>query len=294
MKRSMTERKCQTNSFYQSGYTQAARFYRSPLLIIGVVLLLLLAAMALLVPALSPYSHTGQNADLQNAASSLSHPFGTDKFGRDIFVRVCYGTRISLVVGIGSTFICGVIGLLYGSAAGYLGGKPDMLLMRLADIIDAIPSLLYVILIMLAVGANVGSILLGICISGWIHLARIVRGEIQRLKVREFVTAAKLTGAGAGRLLRLHLLPNAAGPIIVNLTFMIPKAIFTEAFLSFVGVGISAPVASLGTLIQDARSQMQVYPSQMMYPILVLCILICSLNLIGAGLERAVREIGTL
>lgn len=267
-------------------------FYRNPLLLTGVVMLIVLTALAVLVPALSPYSNTGQNADLQNAASSISHPFGTDKFGRDIFVRVWYGTRISLTVGIGSALICGVTGLLYGSAAGYLGGRADMLFMRLADIIDAIPSLLYVILIMLVMGANVGSILLGICISGWIDLSRIVRGEVKRLKTRQFVTAARLSGAGTVRLLGRHMLPNAAGPIIVNLTFMIPKAIFTEAFLSFVGVGISAPVASLGTLIQDARSEMQVYPLQMMYPILILCILIFSLNLIGAGLERMVREIG--
>ena len=257
---------------------------------IGVVLLTVLTILAVLVPAFSPYSHTEQSVDIQNAASSLVHPFGTDKFGRDIFVRVWYGTRISLTVGIGSALICGIIGILFGSAAGYCGGKVDLLLMRTADVIDAIPSLLYVILIMLVMGANVGSILLGICISGWIDLARIVRGEIQRLKTREFCTAARLAGAGTGRILRYHLLPNAAGPIIVNLTFMIPKAIFTEAFLCFVGVGISAPAASLGTLIQDARSQMQVYPSQMLYPILVLCILIFSMNLIGAGLERYVRQ----
>lgn len=266
------------------------RKYNS-LLIAGVILLVILALLAILVPALFPYSHTEQNADIQNAVTSFSHPFGTDKFGRDIFVRVWYGTRISLTVGIGSTLICGVIGILYGSAAGYKGGRTDLIMMRTADVIDAIPSLLYVILIMLVMGANVGSILFGICISGWIDLARIVRGEVQRLKTREYCTAAHLAGAGTGRSLRLHLLPNAAGPIIVNLTFMIPKAIFTEAFLSFVGVGISAPVASLGTLIQDARSQMQVYPSQMLYPILVLCILILSMNLIGAGLERYVRQI---
>ncbi len=256
----------------------------------GLVLLTILMLLAVLVPAFSPYSHTKQSVEIQNAASTLSHPFGTDKFGRDIFVRVWYGTRISLTVGMGSALICGMIGIVYGSIAGYWGGKMGLLMMRAADVIDAIPSLLYVILIMLVMGANVGSILFGICISGWIELARIVRGEVQRLKLREFSMAARLAGAGTGRILWRHLLPNAAGPIIVNLTFMIPKAIFTEAFLSFVGVGISAPDASLGTLIQDARSQMQVYPSQMLYPILVLCILIFSMNLVGAGLERYMRQ----
>lgn len=261
------------------------------LFLTGLTLLLLLALLAVLVPALSPYSHTEQNAEIQNAVISSAHPFGTDKFGRDIFVRVWYGTRISLTVGIGSALICGGIGILSGSAAGYAGGRTDMLLMRAADVIDAIPSLLYVILITLVMGSNVGSILFGICISGWIDLARIVRAEVQRLKTREFCTAARLAGAGTGRILFQHLLPNAAGPVIVNLTFLIPKAIFTEAFLSFVGVGISAPAASLGTLIQDAKSQMQVYPSQMLFPILVLCILILSMNFMGAGLEQSVRQI---
>lgn len=264
---------------------------KNGLIAAGIFLLVILALLAILVPALSPYSHTAQNVRIQNANPSWSHLFGTDKFGRDIFVRVWYGTRISLIVGIGSALICGGIGIVYGSAAGYAKEKADMVLMRAADIIDAIPSLLYVILIMLVMGANVGSILFGICISGWIDLARIVRGEIKRLKTREFCTAARLAGAKPWRILWFHLLPNAAGPIIVNLTFLVPKAIFTEAFLSFVGVGISAPAASLGTLIQEARSQMQVYPSQMLYPIIVLCILILSMNLIGAGLERAVRQI---
>lgn len=265
-------------------------FQGNTLLVVGVLTLFVFAVLAVLVPVCSPYSHTGQDVEMQNAAVSFAHPFGTDKFGRDILVRVFYGTRISLIVGIGSTLICGFIGIVYGSLAGYIGGRTDMIMMRAAEVIDAIPSLLYVILIMLVIGANVGSILLGICISGWIDLSRIVRGEIQRLKTREFCTAARLSGAGAGRLLVKHLLPNAVGPIIVQLTFMVPKAIFTEAFLSFVGVGISAPVASLGTLIQDARSQIQIYPSQMLFPIVVLCILILSMNLIGTGLEHRMQS----
>lgn len=255
----------------------------------GGLLFTALVVIVILAPAFSTYSYDTQNPELQNLPSGLSHFFGTDKFGRDLFVRVCYGTRISLVVGFGSAVICGCVGVMYGSLAGYAGGKTDLLLMRLADILDSIPSLLYVILIMLALGANVGSVLFGICISSWIDLARIVRGEIRRLKTREFCTAALIAGAGSWRVLSRHLLPNAAGPIIVNLTFLIPKAIFTEAFLSFVGVGIAAPIASLGTLIQDARSQLQLYPTQMLYPILVLCLLIFSVNLIGAGLEREAR-----
>lgn len=263
-------------------------FRKNPMLTSGMLLLTVIALLSILIPALSPYSAAAQNAELRNASSSLSHLFGTDKFGRDIFVRVFAGTRISIAVGIGSALICGVAGILYGCAAGYAGGKADMLLMRAADVIDAIPSLLYVILIMLVMGASIGSMLLGICIGGWVGLARVVRGEIMRLKSEDFCTAARLIGAGRGRLLFVHLLPNAAGPIIVNVTLLIPKAMFTEAFLSFVGVGIMAPAASLGTLIQEARSQIQVAPSQMLYPILVLCILILSVNLTGAGLEKSI------
>lgn len=258
--------------------------------IVGMVLLCTLALLAVAVPLFSSQSYSDQNADLRNLGTAAAHLFGTDKFGRDIFVRVWYGTRISLLIGIGSVCICGILGILAGSAAGFAGGAVDMLVMRTADIIDAIPSLLYVILITLTFGANVGSILLGICISGWIELARIVRGEVLRLKAQEFCAASRLAGAGSARILFRHLLPNAAGPVIVNLTFFIPKAIFTEAFLSFVGVGISAPAASLGTLIQEARSQMRMYPSQMICPIVVLSLLILSLNLIGTGLERRFSE----
>ena len=252
----------------------------------GIVLLCVLVLLSVFVPFFSPHSYSGQNALLRNMGSSALHWFGTDKFGRDIFVRVWYGTRISLIVGLGSAAICGAAGILIGSAAGYRGGMANMILMRAADILDAIPSLLYVILITLTFGANVGSILTGICISGWTKIARVVRGEVMRLKNLEFCDASRLAGAGNVRILFRHLLPNASGQIIVNLVFFVPQAIFTEAFLSFVGVGISAPQASLGTLISEARSQMQVYPYQMIYPVMVLCLLILSLNLIGTGLEK--------
>lgn len=256
------------------------------ILISGVSLLCVLILLSIFVPAFSPHSYSGQNALLRNMGSSASYWFGTDKFGRDIFVRVWYGTRVSLAVGLGGAAICGVTGILAGSAAGYQGGMADMILMRAADVLDAIPSLLYVILITLTFGANVGSILAGICISGWTGIARVVRGEVMRLKNLEFCDASRLAGAGTARILFCHLLPNASGPIIVNLVFFVPQAIFTEAFLSFVGVGIAAPQASLGTLISEARSQMQAYPYQMIYPVTVLCLLILSLNMIGTGLEK--------
>lgn len=262
------------------------QFKKNPYLYLGLFLGIVMILLALFVPLFSNQSYSDQNSALQNLTPGAGHWFGTDKFGRDIFVRVFFGTRISLAVGLSSAVICGLFGILYGAVAGFAGGLVDLFLMRLADVIDAIPSLLYVILITLTLGANVMGIVTGICISGWIELARIVRGEVMRLKSKEFCMAAGLYGAKPLYLLRKHILPNAAGVIIVNLTFFIPKAIFTEAFLSFMGVGIGAPIASLGTLIQDARSQMRLYPYQMIYPILILCILIISFQMIGTGLEK--------
>lgn len=262
-------------------------------ILLGAVILGILILAAILVPTLSPYSYTDMDTSMCSQSASLAHPFGTDKMGRDILVRVCYGTGISLLVGFVSTLINGVIGVLYGSIAGYAGGILDMILMRFADILSAIPSLLYVILILLAMGPGVGSIIFGICIAGWIPTARITRGEILRLKTEDFYLAIKLAGAHPLRILLFHLLPNAAGPILVSITFMVPTAIFTESFLSFVGVGLSAPVASLGTLIQDARSQMMLYPSQMLYPMTVLCLLIAAVQLIGTGLEKRQTEEGS-
>ncbi len=250
------------------------------LLLFGVCVLL-----ALLVPLVSPWSPTDMNAAIGNQGMSLQHPFGTDKMGRDLFVRVWSGARLSLCVGIASALVNGSIGILYGAIAGYAGKTADSVLMRAADIIASVPSLLYVILLMMVTGANAGSILLGLCISGWIDTARLVRGEVMRMKEKEFVLVSQMAGAGLLRIFGTHFLPNAAGPIVVSVTALVPQAIFTEAFLSFMGVGIPAPAASLGTLIQASRSQMRVHPNQMLFPTAVLCLLIFSLNLIGAGLE---------
>lgn len=245
---------------------------------------------AVLVPVFWPWSYSEQNAEIQNQAMSMTHLFGTDKFGRDIFARVWYGAGISLLIGIASALINGCVGVLYGAAAGYAGKHADMVMMRIADIISSIPSMLYVILITLAAGAGAGSMILGLCVAGWIDMARIVRGEIQRLKETDFAAAARMEGIPRIRILWRHLLPNAAGPILVNLIFLIPQAIFTEAFLSFLGVGLEPPAASLGTIIQEARSQMLVYPNQMVCPLVVLCVMLLALNAVGTAMEGQLRR----
>ncbi|MGE9965015.1 ABC transporter permease [Bariatricus sp. HCP28S3_A7] len=255
-------------------------FWKSKYSRLGICILLVLTFFTVLVPFLPFYDPVTQNADLRNAGSSLMHLFGTDKFGRDIFSRVWYGAEISMKVGILASLISSIVGLLYGGIAGYAGKKTDMIMMQAADIVDSIPSLLYVILFMLLFGASVKTVILGICISGWTRMARVVRGEILRLKEMDYILAARLEGSGAMRILIKQMLPNLKEKVILNAVLLVPEAIFTEAFLSFLGVGIAAPAASLGTLIQEARSQMQIYPTQMMWPVLVLVLLIFSLNLI--------------
>lgn len=271
----------------KSEYRKAGR----KLLVYGIILGIW-ALLAVLVPLFWPFSYSEQNADIRNQAISLTHWFGTDRFGRDLFARVWYGAGISLLVGISSALINGMAGILAGAFSGWLGGIADMALMRIGDVISSIPSMIYVILIMLAAGSGPGSIILGLCVAGWVDMARIVRGEILRLKETDFACAAKMEGLSSMRILFRHLLPNAAGPIVVNLIFLIPQAIFTESFLSFLGVGIAAPAASLGTIIQEARSQMALCPWQMACPLAVLCVMLLCLNAAGSVLEDRIGSAG--
>ena len=267
-------------------------FSRNRLALVGLILLALLVCAAIFGPMLSPYPYDGMDAMSRNQSSSAAHWFGTDQMGRDIFTRVLYGARVSLLVGFASTALNLVIGVLYGSIAGYVGGRVDMVMMRIVDVIYAVPAMIYMILLMLIFGSNIYSVMLGICVNGWINMARIVRSQVMSLKEQEFSVAAFVIGASRKRILFRHLLLNSLGPIIVTVTLMIPQAIFTEAFLSFIGIGISAPMASLGTLAQDAKMLMNVYPMQMVWPVLVICIVIFSLNFIGEGLETALNPRG--
>lgn len=273
------------------GGSRLSRKDRRKLLVYGIILGVWVL-LAVLVPLFWPFSYSEQNGDIRNQAFSLTHWFGTDRFGRDLFARVWYGAGISLLVGISSTLINGILGILAGAFSGWMGGAADMVLMRIGDIISSIPSMIYVILIMLAAGSGPGSIILGLCVAGWVDMARIVRGEILRLKETDYACAAKMEGLSSMRILFRHLLPNAAGPILVNLIFLIPQAIFTESFLSFLGVGIAAPAASLGTIIQEARSQMVLYPWQMACPLVVLCVMLLCLNAVGSVLEDQTGSAG--
>lgn len=274
----------ESKTFFQSVKTE---FLKNKRAVVGLIILIVIVLMAIFGPLFSQYSYDQQNMSLRNAGPSAAHIFGTDKMGRDIFVRILYGARISLGVGLMAALVNLVIGTLYGGIAGYIGGKIDMIMMRIVDIIYSVPSMLYIVLIMLWLGAGVTSIMIGISITCWIGMARIVRQEVKSLKEQEFTMAAFVLGASSKRILIKHLLINSMGPIIVNVTLQVPQAIFTEAWLSFLGVGISAPKASWGTLCEAARELIQVYPMQTIYPLVAICITIISFNFVGEGLERA-------
>ena len=262
------------------------RFRSNRRALIGLIVLLFIVLLAVLGPLFSPYPYDGMGTEV-NCGPSAAHWFGTDALGRDLFTRVLYGIRISLFVGFVSTLINCAIGVLYGGVAGYVGGRADAVMMRFVDVLYAVPSLLYIILLMMMFGANVGSIMLGMCISGWVGIARLMRTQVISLKGREYVLAAYTEGAGPARILFKHMFSNAMSPILVQATLAIPQAIFQEAFLSFIGMGISAPQASLGTLAQDARMYMAIYPHQMVCPIAMICIIIFALNFISEGLSEA-------
>ncbi len=268
------------------------RFCRNKRALAGLILLAVIVAAALIGPLVSPYPYDGMDVPAANQDPSLTHLLGTDQMGRDTLTRVLYGARISLMIGFVSTAINLIIGILWGGIAGYIGGKLDMVMMRIVDIIYSIPSMIYIILIMLLLGSNVYAVMIGICVNGWVNTARLVRGQIIALKTREFAVAAFTLGASRPKILFRHLLINTLGPIIVNATLMVPQAIFNEAFLSFIGIGISAPQASLGTLAQDAKMLLERYPMQMVYPVTVICLVIFALNFIGEGLEEALNPKG--
>ena len=263
------------------------RLRRDKLATFGLAVIVMILMLAIFGPILSPYEYDAQDFMISNEAPNFSHWFGTDMFGRDLFVRVLYGARISLAVGFLASFISLFIGVIYGGISGFAGGRLDEVLMRIVDVIYSVPMMIYVILLMVVVGPGLKSIFITLGISYWAPMARIVRAEVMRLKNEEFILAARVLGASSRRILLRHLIPNAMGPVLVTLTFSIPGAIFTEAFLSFVGLGVSAPMASWGVLCNDAVGTLAVYPYQLFFPAGAISITILAFNFLGDGLRDA-------
>lgn len=284
-----TTRQAETISRPSKSYWQDAwsRFRKDPLAMIGLFVLLVITVAAILGPMFSQYTYDGQDIARQNQGPSAEHWFGTDKFGRDIFVRAMYGARISLTIGVAAAAINLVIGVIYGGISGYFGGKVDMIMMRIVDILIGVPELLYIILLMMFLGNTIESILLAMSLTYWIGTARMVRSQVITLKHQEYVLAARATGSSNMRILFKHLIPNSMGPIIVTVTFLVPSAIFTEAFLSFLGIGIQVPMASWGTLVNDAIPTIFTQPYQMLFPAIAISITMFALNFIGDGLRDA-------
>jgi oligopeptide transport system permease protein len=263
------------------------RFRKNPTAMFGLVLVTAIILLALIGPAVSRHSYWEQDLDRTNESPSREYVFGTDNLGRDLFVRVMTGGRISLLISFIATFISCAIGVVYGGFAGYAGGQADNVMMRIVDIIWTIPLMLYAILLMMWLGTGLHNILIAIALVYWVNMARIVRGQVMNLKEQEFVLAALVQGAGSWRILTRHLIPNSMGPILVTATMMIPGAVFTESFLSFIGLGISAPLASWGSLCSDSLGALRSYPYQLFFPAVFICATMLGFNFVGDGLRDA-------
>lgn len=216
-----------------------------------------------------------------------SYLFGTDSLGRDILTRLMYGTRVSLLVAFVAVLVNLVIGIIFGGISGYAGGTVDVVMMRIVDIISTIPLTLYVILIMVILGSGLKSIIIALGTVYWVDMARVVRGQVLSLKNQEFVLAARTIGSSVKTILLQHLIPNAMGSILVTVTMLIPSAIFMEAFLGFLGIGLQPPLASLGTMCNDATENLRSCPHQLFIPALVICLIMFAFNFVGDGLRDA-------
>ncbi|MDD3109474.1 MAG: ABC transporter permease [Eubacteriales bacterium] len=313
----------ESTTFFRDG---RRRVVRNPLAMLSIAVLLILLVTILIAPMIVPYGYSevirvgGQRDRTTNnmrpfqysekeqeiidaGGKVFPHIFGTDELGRDYFIRVVFGARVSLAVGFFASIIVLIIGLLYGSISGYVGGKTDIIMMRVVDIIYSLPDTLMVVMLSVVLDQVLGNALQGTILQSignnmlsmfvvfgllyWVGMARLVRGQILQIKNNEYVLAARALGAGAGRIIRKHILPNCMSVIIIATALQIPSAIFVESFLSFIGLGVQAPMPSLGSLANLARGGMQIYPYKMLFPALGICLIVLSFNLLGDGLRDA-------
>lgn len=256
-------------------------------IILGSLFLSLLVACSLIGPYFATQNYYETNLTIKNLPPSALHWFGTDELGRSVFARVMYGSRISLFIGIISALLDTCIGIIVGAIAGFYGGSIDTVIMRFVDILHSLPRLITVILLMVVLGQGVFTIILAITLTGWINMTRIVRSHIIALKEEQFVISAKLLGASTKRILYTHLIPNTAGLIISTLILTVPTAIFAEAYLSFLGLGVPAPEASWGTMASDALNSFRHYPWRLFFPSLFITVTLLSFHLLGEGIKNA-------
>jgi dipeptide transport system permease protein len=264
------------------------RMLKNKVAMLGLILIICLALLAIFGPLITDHSYSKQVLLDANQKPSSAHWFGTDELGRDVYARVLYGARISLFIGLMAALIDFVIGIVYGGISGYFGGRVDNLMMRFIDLLYGIPYLLIVILLMVVMGSGLITIIVALSATGWIGMARIVRGQVLSLKSSEYVLAARTLGGRGGYIIRKHLLPNALGVIIVQVTFSVPSAIFAEAFLSFLGLGIQPPLASLGVMANDGLPTiLSGHWWRLFYPAFFISMAMLAFNLVGDGLQDA-------
>lgn len=264
------------------------RLKKNKLAMVGLIFLILLTIMAMFGPILSPYEVNTQNLPEQYQKPSAAHWFGTDSAGRDVFTRTWYGARISLFVGLMAALIDVSIGIIYGGIAGYKGGRTDNVMMRIVEILYGLPYLLVVILLLVVLGPSLFTIIVALTATGWVGMARIVRGQVLQIKNYEFVLAAQSYGAKTSRIIRKNLLPNTMGPIIVQMTLTVPSAIFAEAFLSFIGLGIQAPYASWGVMANDSLGAiLSGNWWTLFFPAFFISFTMFAFNVLGDGLQDA-------
>ena len=312
----------ESTSFFKDGMR---KLFKNPLAVLSIVVLAAIILTIIIAPMIVPYGYEeilSVNGTRDKGAKNLApltyskaeqkyideggtrfpHIMGTDEQCRDYFIRVIYGTRISLVVGFFASIIVLIIGMIVGSVSGYAGGRVDLILMRIVDIIYSLPDMLVIILLatvlnqtltfpagsaLAKLGSNMVSMFIVFGLLYWVGMARLIRGQILSIKENEFVLAARSIGAKPGWIIRKHILPNCLSVIIVSPALQIPSAIFTESYLSFIGLGVNAPMPSLGSLANSARQGLQTYPYKLIFPALMICLIVLSLNLLGDGLRDA-------
>jgi oligopeptide transport system permease protein len=273
------------------------RLFRNRAAMASMVILGLIAALAVLAPLLSPFAYDEVNYDIiacapgwwpaQAACRASGHIFGTDAVGRDLFVRVLFGARVSLAVGLVATIVSLVIGVLYGAVAGYAGGRLDGLMMRIVDVLYSLPFIFFVIILMVMFDRNFILLFVAIGAVEWLTMARIVRGQTLSIKQKEFIEAARAGGVSPFGIIVRHVIPNLVGPVMVYVTLTVPGVILTESFLSFLGLGIQEPLTSWGVLISDGADQMETAPWMLLFPASFMAVTLFCFNFIGDGLRDA-------
>ena len=263
------------------------RLISNKLSLFGSIYILFIVTLALITPLIAPYDYAYQDLNLGPSGPSAEHWLGTDTLGRDLLTRMMYGSRVSLMVGFLATMVALSIGVLWGTIAGFTGGKVDTIMMRIVDVLYGIPFIIFVILLMVIFGRNLILLFMAIGAVEWLTMARIVRSQVMSLSKQEFILAAEAMGVSKSGIIYKHLIPNAIGPVIVYATLTVPQIMLLEAFLSFLGLGVQAPLSSWGLLIRDGAVSMEEYWWLLIFPSLAFSITLFSLNFIGDGLRDA-------